>query len=385
MFQISRLPRLYFGIGAIQKLLDISKSYGKDILLITGNKSYENNPKVLYIIKKLKAEGHQIIRSVISNEPSPDDIDKIVNTGRELNPKFVLSVGGGSVIDAGKAVSAMLTVHDSVEDYLEGVGTKLHPGTKIPFVAIPTTSGTGSEATKNAVISKVGDQGYKKSLRHDNFVPDIAIVDSELTVNCPSSVTAASGMDAFTQLVESYLSTKSNPFTDALALDGIKKVIKSLEKAVYDGTNLDARSDMAYAAYLSGITLANAGLGVIHGYAQPLGSIFPIPHGVVCSSLMKAANEVTLKKLSKDKHEKTWHKYQILAGIVSENKDSSKNHPDKFIEFLNKLSKKISIPNLSEYGVENKHFNRIIKSTQLKNHPVDLSDYDLEKILQMSL
>ena len=167
----------------------------------------------------------------IEREPSPEMVDNAVAELTDDNADLVISIGGGSVIDAGKAISAMTGKSDSVTGYLEGIGTKIHPGTKLPFIAIPTTSGTGSEATKNAVLSSVGEKGFKRSLRHDNFVPDIALVDPDLTIQCPREITAASGMDCFTQLLEAYLSDKSCEYTDALAIEGLKAIKSSLTES----------------------------------------------------------------------------------------------------------------------------------------------------------
>ena len=187
----------------------------------------------------------------------------------------VLSTGGGSVIDAGKAVSAMLRVEGSVAEYLEDVGTRKHPGTKVPFVAVPTTAGTGCEATRNAVLSRVGPDGFKKSLRHDNFLPDAAVVDPVLTLSCPPDITAACGLDALTQLLESFVSTKASVLTDVLALSGLEHIGNSLVPACTNsGQDIDMRANLSYAALMSGITLTSAGLGTVHGFASSIGGLF---------------------------------------------------------------------------------------------------------------
>ena len=180
----------------------------------------------------------------------------------------------------------MLPLSDGIINYLEGVELN-PPGSTVSFIAVPTTAGTGSEATKNAVISSIGESGFKKSLRHDNFIPDIAVIDPQLMLSCPETLTAACGLDAIAQLLESYVSSKSNPITDALAFDALTKAIPAFEVAVKDGhKNLEARASMAYGALISGITLANAGLGIVHGFASPIGGFFDIPHGVVCGTLL---------------------------------------------------------------------------------------------------
>ena len=264
------------------------------------------------------------------------------------------------------------------------MGDRQPSGKKIPFVAMPTTAGTGSEATKNAVISKMGEEGFKKSLRHDNYIPDYAIISPELAVNCPASVTAASGMDALTQLIESYLSTKSNPFTDMMALEGIQNVLESIESAVFNGSNLESREQMAYGAYLSGVTLANAGLGVVHGFAQPLGSLFPVPHGVVCGTLMGTANRITLEKAIEADDIFLLHKFSRLGRFISNEKDSH-DLAIRFIEYIEELVDKLSIPKIGQYGIRKADFSLIIKHTSLKNHPVQLDESDLERILKERL
>lgn len=382
-FSFMHSPTIIFGIGSRTKLRKKILNFGDQIILLTGKSSFAKNRIGVELINLLVGSGIKITKVSISSEPSPKDIDQIVERNKNQRVDCVVAIGGGSVMDAGKAVSAMLTVQGSVKDYLEGVGRFNHPGTKIPFIAMPTTAGTGSEATKNAVITELGDYGYKKSLRHDNFVPEFAIVDPELMLSCSVEITAAGGMDAFTQLVESYLSTKSTPITDALALNGIAYVINSLEKAVADGTNLEAREGMAYAALLSGMTLANAGLGVVHGFAQPLGSLFSVPHGVVCGTLMPSANRVTIKKLL-DTHESSIAitKYAKLGELIGSTSTDKKTSSLQFLYYLETLSEKLAIPCLSNYGVQEADLDKIVAVSELKNHPVVLDSEELYTILK---
>ncbi len=221
----------------------------------------------------------------------------------------------------------------SVIDYLEGVGTRTPSGSRIGLAAVPTTSGTGSEATKNAVISRLGEQGFKKSLRHDRYVPDLAILDGSLITSCPASVTAASGLDAVTQLLEAYVSTASSAFTDMIAIEGLTLAAGVLESLVCGTLSDDpeARTVMAYAAYLSGVALANANLGVVHGAASALGGRRPIAHGVVCGTLLHASQKAIIHHLALDESreaEAALHKYSqagyALAGLPIER---ASDHP----------------------------------------------------------
>jgi alcohol dehydrogenase class IV len=281
----------------------------------------------------------------------------------------------------------MLGRTESVHDFLEGVGTKVHPGTKVPFIAIPTTSGTGSEATKNAVISQIGPLGFKKSLRHDHFVPDIAIVDPELMLECPPDITAASGMDCFTQLLEAYLSPKATPMTDALAFDAIGKLKNALPKAWRMGQDIEARSDMAYAALASGICLANAGLGAVHGFASSIGGLFVVPHGVVCGTLMAPANAVTVKrlKLHNSSHPALF-KYAALGNLFSgEEQKSQFYYIDRFIEILTEWTETMNISRLGKYGIKHSDFDKIVSMTDVKNNPIKLNKEDLIEILEARL
>ena len=221
-FRFGRVPLILFKRGKISELPSYIKDYGKNVVLVTGRRSFMKSIQGELFLNDLNTNGFRVHHIVVSSEPSPQIVDDAVKSSRKITPDVVVAIGGGSVIDAGKAISAMLPLELPIKEYLEGIGSMVHPGDKIPFIAVPTTSGTGSEATKNAVISETGINGFKKSLRHENFVPDIALIDPELTLTCSADLTAASGMDCFTQLTEAFLSTKSNIYTDALALEGLK-------------------------------------------------------------------------------------------------------------------------------------------------------------------
>jgi len=382
-FNFSRLPVIYFGAGKISVLPEIIVSTGKSVLLVTGKKSFIETNDYQKLITSLNTAGIESINIVIDREPSPTDIDNAVNliSGRSVD--IVAGIGGGSVMDAGKAISAMLYKNESVKSFLEGVGNKVHPGTKVPYVAVPTTAGTGSEATKNAVLSEVNENGFKKSLRHDNLVPDIAIVDPLLTINCPVNIIAAGGMDCFTQLTEAYLSDKANEFTDAYALAGLKAVKESLRESFLDPTNIEARSGMSFAALTSGICLANAGLGVVHGFASSIGGLFNIAHGVVCGTLMAPSNEINVRELRKNKKNKVaLMKYASLGKLfLNERGKSNDFYIDGFVQYLFQLTIDFQLPGLKKLGVTEKDLDRICERTENKNNPVGLSGENLKEIL----
>jgi len=324
---------------------------------------------------------------VISGEPNPEQVDNAVNWLKDEPVQVVVGIGGGSVMDAGKAISAMMYKAGSVKEYLEGVGDKEHPGTKIPYIAIPTTAGTGSEATKNAVISQRGRGGFKKSLRHDNLVPDMAIIDPELTLNCPQGITAASGMDCFTQLTEAFLSDKSGPVTDSLAMEGLKAIKSSLKQAWIDGQNIDARSGMSFAALLSGICLANAGHGVVHGFASSIGGMYHIPHGTLCGLLMGPCNEISVRELRKSNNNvAALKKYATLGRLFIDKKRKPDDYYiDGFIDHIYYLTDYFKLSRLRESGIDESGISNICRQTENKNNPVKLSEESLAEILHKLL
>jgi len=387
LFNLARIPRILFGPGMIQNLEKEILQFGNQVLFVTGKKSFYETTFASGLNDKLLKSGISFHIVSIENEPSAIQIDTICKQFRTKKINVVVGLGGGSVLDAGKAISAMIKVDGSVKDYLEGVGTKVHPGLKIPFIAVPTTSGTGSETTSNAVISEVGEYGFKKSLRHPNFIPELAIVDPELTISCPKSLTAATGMDAFTQLLESYVSTKASPFTDAIALEAIKHINSGLTKACDNGSDYEARISLAYASMSSGITLTNAGLGTVHGFASAIGAHYDVPHGIVCGTLMSACNEFTIQKLrNEDTENIALAKYAEVGKIFSNEISKSQNfYIDFLVNKLKELTDSLSIPKLGTFGLKEADFDKIISKTDNKNNPIALSNDELKEILKIRL
>jgi len=295
-FSFSANKKLLFGINQTEKLVPILRNHSGNILFLTG-KSVRKNPLWKVLENDLKTGGISPIYEQISGEPSPELIDSLCDNYRSHTPSAIVALGGGSVLDAGKALSAMLCEEGSVTDFLETIGTKTPSGKKIPFYALPTTAGTGSECTKNAVISRIGDSGFKKSLRHDNYIPDLALVDPRWLESLPRNVAASCGLDAFSQLLESYLSTKASPLTDALAEEGLTEFLPAFRNLLEGNADLDDYASIALGATLSGLTLANAGLGTVHGIAGILGGMADIPHGTACGLLLYPVMNKTLLTL----------------------------------------------------------------------------------------
>jgi alcohol dehydrogenase len=380
-FSFSAPRTIHFGAGVVSRLAPVLSGFGKNVLLVRGKR-----PEAADVVRTVcKGDpGFVFFEWEITGEPSPEDVDAAVAScsGKTIN--VVLAVGGGSVIDGGKAVSAMLPLATSVQAYLEDVGAKKHPGAKVPFVAVPTTAGTGTEATKNAVISSIGPHGFKKSLRHDNFMPEAAIIDPCLTTSCPPGLSAACGMDALSQLLESYVSTKANPMTDALAHSGLRAIADSLVPACTNGTaDIAVRSCMSYAALVSGITLANAGLGIVHGFASAIGGLFCVPHGTVCGTLLAACMKKTIERLKESEDgmahlEKFSRAGMILCGRREASVEKNCGH---LIGRLEDLTSGLSIPRLGAYGITPSAIGDICDRTDNKNNPARLDRKDMAAIL----
>jgi len=281
------MPRsIVFGAGALSRLPELAAGRGRRILLCTGPGWFARSAWKQRVLALL-ADYEVSVLPVAPGEPESGALEGLLAKARALHPQQILAVGGGSVLDSAKTLSALLPLPGKVEEYLEGVGKgRPIPGPGVPWLAVPTTAGTGAEATKNAVV-RAGALGYKRSLRSPHLLASCILVDPELSRDCPLRLTGISGMDALTQLVESYVSRKATPVTRALARDAFPLMLRALKMLPARPEDLEARGAAAYGALVSGITLANGGLGAAHGFASGLGGMYEVPHGLICALLLR--------------------------------------------------------------------------------------------------
>jgi alcohol dehydrogenase class IV len=392
-FSISRLPRIHYGSGRIDEVPALAAVYGRTALLVTGKRSFYGTPRWQAFTGALEAKGLRWLHFIVSGEPSPMLVDEAVSRFRCEGVEVVVAIGGGSVLDAAKAIAGLLPHGNSVMDHLEGVGKNVpYLGPSTPFIAVPTTAGTGSEATKNAVLSVQGPDGFKKSFRDECLIPEYAVIDPDLLTSCPRELIAADGMDAFTQLLESYVSSKANPFTDALAWSGMK-AFKAGFFAAWEGIAPAAghgRGAMAYASLLSGITLAQVGLGSVHGLASPLGAYFPIPHGVVCGTLVAAATRINIEAMQvREPNHRALVKYAEVGRFLTGYNDTDDTAArSALVELLTEWSERLQLPRLSRYGIRMEDFPLIISNSRgssMQTNPVVLTDGEIEAILAARL
>jgi alcohol dehydrogenase len=391
-FSISALPRIEFGDSAVSHIPRLAAQFGRQVLLVTGAASFRNSPHWPLLLDGFAQLDMRCRHVTVSGEPSPQLVDDLAAQFRSAHIDVVVAIGGGSVLDAAKAISGLLRIPNSVMDFLEGVGPELpYPGPAVPFIAVPTTAGTGSEATKNAVLSVQGESGFKKSFRHETLVPRYAVIDPQLMASCPKSQIAANGMDALTQLMESYVSLKANPITDALALSGITAVRKGLLAWYEDRPNAaQGRGQMAYAALLSGITLAQVGLGSVHGLAAPLGAFFPMPHGVVCGTLVAMCTEANIRVLQERQPDSpALVRYaqigRLLLDIPMLDDDAARNG---LVALLNGWTERLGLPRLSHYGMGPADIPRVVancRGSSMKTNPIVLRDEEVADILRRRL
>jgi len=390
-FEIARLPRIIFGEGRVKEIPSQIAHFGQRVLIVTGVHSFRGTRQWKILQQQMLEQKMVWETYLIAKEPSPEDVDQAVVEFREKNIEVVLGIGGGSVLDAAKAIAGLLPHGNSVMDHLEGVGKNIpYQGPAIPFIAVPTTAGTGSEATKNAVLSRQGKAGFKKSFRHDALVPQIALVDPSLLASCPPALLAANGMDAFTQLLESYVSSRANPMTDALALSGIQAFSAGFFPA-WEGNDSSqtqaGRSQIAYAALLSGINLAQTGLGSVHGLASPLGAFFPCPHGVVCGTLVAEATDINITALNERAPDHiALAKYALIGEQLTQRRfNNPASARQALVELLREWTERLALPKLSTYGMQLIDIENIVansRGSSMKTNPIELTDDELKELLQ---
>ncbi|MEW5979877.1 MAG: iron-containing alcohol dehydrogenase [Acidobacteriota bacterium] len=387
-FSVSRLPQVVFGDKALAEVPDLAATLGNRLLVVTGQRSFVESVRWPALKQGLEEKGLSWEHVQVSGEPSPEVVDGIVDRFGQADIDAVLGIGGGSVLDVAKAAAGLLETGNSVVDHLEGVGPELpYRGPAIPWIAVPTTAGTGSEATRNAVLSVRGPDGFKKSFRDERLVAAWAVIDPSLLESCPRPLIAADGMDALTQLIESYVSPRASPFSDSLALEGVKAVRDSLLTWHAGVGELPAcRHQMALAAWLSGITLAQAGLGAVHGLASPLGAYYSVPHGVVCGTLLATATRMNIQALrQREPEHSALARYALLGDALSGTSHSATSVScQALIDQLSEWSRLLDLPRLREYGVRADDFEKIVRNSRggsMKTNPLALQDEELIEIL----
>ena len=343
-FELTVPSRIMFGDGIISTIAPVLRQMGQRVFLIVGEKGADSS-QILRVVNEANLD---YLSAAVKGEPTIHLIDELLTLCRDFRPDIVLAFGGGSVIDAGKAVAVLMNNPGPVTDYLEviGAGKELtNPG--LPIVAIPTTSGTGAEVTRNAVLG-VPEKRVKVSLRSAYLLPRLVVVDPQLTYSLPPEVTASTGMDALTQVLEPFISRKANAMTDIYCREGMRRIGGSFLTAYRDGSNEAARSDMSFGSLLGGLSLANAGLGAVHGFAGPIGGMFDASHGVICARLLPAVIEHNVKAFRRDKaNTGLVSKITEAAQIITRQEDAT---PEGLVEWLADLCTQMNIPTSERYG-----------------------------------
>ncbi len=380
MFQFHCPTRIRFGSGILDDAVSDIARFGRRVLLLSGS----DFSRIESVYGMLQHKGLSVVHAEVNREPAAETVLACVDQGVGNACDCVVAVGGGSVIDAGKAVSALMTNRKNVFEYLEVVGEG-KPLTRrpAPLVAIPTTAGSGAEVTRNAVLT-VQEHRVKVSLRSDLLFPNLAIVDPELTRSMPPNITANTGMDAFVQVVEPYVSLKANPYTDAVCRDAVARAVRWLKIAFENGDDMTARENMSLVSLSGGIALSNSGLGAVHGFAAPVGGMFEIPHGAVCARLLPhvaAANIRALKQRSPDSL--ILARYAELAAMMTGNPDAT---PEAGTDWIHRLLDDLKVPPLSDFGVTPDAFHTIAEkaaaSSSMKANPVVLTPEELVGVLE---
>jgi alcohol dehydrogenase len=394
-FRVGRLPTIEFGRGRFDDLPDRIAELGRTVLLVTGRRSLEASGRLGPLLERLAALGCRVERVVVEGEPSPELVDGTVARFRAAEIEVVVGIGGGSALDAAKAIAGLLRTGTSILDHLEGVGRGVpYPGPSVPFVAVPTTAGTGSEATRNAVITRPGPDGFKRSFRDERLVARLALVDPDLLVGLDPATIAGNGMDALTQLLESYVSTGAGAFTDGLALAGLEAAREGLlawHAAVRHGAPPEAtaplRERMAFAALASGVCLAQAGLGAVHGIVAPLGAMTGVGHGVGCGILLPETTRANLRALAeRAPGSPALARYARAARLLLDeptlDDDAARARlPDLLAEWAARLG----LPRLRDVGLREADVDWIVersRGSSMRTNPIVLTDAEIAGILR---
>jgi len=382
-FEFAAPTRIVLGAGTVREVAPAAKDFGHRVLIVTG-KSAERSES---LTAQLAEAGVSNCHFLVDGEPTLDIVRAGVELARVERCDFVIGFGGGSALDAAKAIAALLTNPGELLEYLEviGAGKPLaNPGA--PFIAIPTTAGTGTEVTRNAVLASP-EHRVKVSLRSPLMLARLAVVDPELTFDLPRAVTARTGLDALTQLVEPYVSLYANPMTDGFCVEGLRRVARSLRRAFHSGHDAEARTDMSISSLLSGLSLANAGLGVVHGFAGPVGGMFPAPHGAICAALLPFGMEMNIRALrSRAPESESLRKYQTVASILMGDPNASAQDG---VNWTTEICKEFGIPALGSYGVGTEHIpavvEKAVQASSMKANPIVLTREELHEVLARSL
>ncbi|MDE3067011.1 MAG: iron-containing alcohol dehydrogenase [Verrucomicrobiota bacterium] len=382
-FEFATATRIVFGAGLAKDAGAEFKNSGRRALVVTGR----NPQRGEQLVAGLRATGVEAVTFAVAGEPEISTVEQGTAFARRENCDFVVGIGGGSALDTAKAVAAMLRNEGELLDYLEIVGRgQALKKRSAPFIAIPTTAGTGSEVTRNAVLSSP-EHKLKVSLRSPLMLAAVALVDPELTCGLPPALTASTGFDALTQLIEPYVCQRANPMTDAICFQGILRAARSLREAVSNGENKSAREDMALASLFGGLALANAGLGAVHGLAGPIGGGFPAPHGAVCAALLPrvmAANIRALRERAPDSFALT--RYHAIARQLTGNPHAT---AEAGVEWVQTLVSDLAIPSLGTYGIREEHFGELVekasRTSSMKANPIALTPEELAESLRRAL
>jgi alcohol dehydrogenase class IV len=379
-WEFATSARILFGPGVRQELPDAVSSLGKRSLLTTGRHTADAD-----VVRALRPAA----TFVVEGEPTLATIRAGVALFRRERCDVVAGIGGGSALDAAKAIAALAANSGEPLDYLEVIGRgRQLEAPAVPCIAVPTTAGTGSEVTRNAVLGSP-EHGVKASLRHASMLPRLALVDPELTLTLPAAVTVSTGLDALTQIIEPYVSRRATPLTDPLCLEGIRRISRSFRRAASPAgaADIEARTDMALAALFGGLALANAGLGVVHGFAAPIGAMFPAPHAAVCAALLPhgmAANLRALRGQASD-HPSIERYRQVAVALTGDSTAS----PDEGVRAVARLCAALTVPGLGAYGLTDRDVEEVCgkarHASSMKANPVELSDDELRAMLKAAL